>query len=229
MSADGSLSSSQFNQLYAQAHATAAGQLHFPGIVPPAEAAPVHFDAERSAQNARTARMLQNREWSQRGGKIRSSEPGDRSRTRIPLVRVFDQPLHTGSFAHTVFRRLGKVEELPVSSLSTAQPHVSPKRIKELRENPKLGSSVRFPPGDELPYVERSEALDSSVRHVVLNGNHRVQAQKDNGQMFIQSRVVDSRDEQARRAIETTKHELSQHIKRARDRYDARRAEEGQR
>ena len=221
MSAEGNLSNSQFDQLYAHPHAMASGQLHFPGITPPPEAAPVRFDAERSAQNARSVRMKRNREWSQRGGKVRT-EDYDRDQVRIPLVKVHDQPLYTGAFAHTVFRRLGKVEELPVSSLVTAQPEISEKRVAELRKNPSLGSTVRLPPGDELPYVERAESWDGDIRHVVLNGNHRVHAQKDNGQMFIKARVVDSRSPQAPHEIALAEQELQRHLMHARYRYNQR-------
>lgn len=120
------------------------------------------------------------------------------------IPNVFDSVVNSGNMPEIgphdspVFRKLGRDKEVPLigpDRLTTMQDTVSPERVDEIRRNPGLGTDSRFP-GRELPL---SIELDvgpggfgrpGGVRDVLWNGNHRVAAAVEDGQMFTPVRSI---------------------------------------
>lgn len=192
-------------------HADQFGQQHFPGIEPPSEAQPVHFDIERSQANAREARKRTNFQWPGRDAAIRYT--GGRNRPQMaswvpsPRERVSSTASDSvvGPHEHAVWQAAGRVEMVPTTNLTAPQRAVNPRRVVELVKHPERGSSVRFPAGHELPYGLRTADNEVQVR----NGNHRIHKEKALGQMFHPMRVIDVRDPAQRQIVDDTRNRLA--------------------
>ncbi len=106
-----------------------------------------------------------------------------------------------------VFRKAGSVREVPLigpDALTTMQDRVHPGRVSEIVADPSSGSDPRFP-GRELPLsvqmlVPNQERTRSVPTDVLWNGNHRVAAAVERGEMFtpVQSISQDQMPQAAR-------------------------------
>lgn len=186
-------------------HSMANGQMHFPGIVPPPEPQPVHYDQERSQLSFRETRRKTNAIHRGRAGLIRQYSPERERPSVFPVVGIQERALHT-PWEHAVFRSVGKVEHVPYNQIRTYQDRVQPARVRELIQHPERGSSVRFPPGDELPYAERREG-DTNVK--LLNGNHRVHADLAKGRLLHPIRVIDYNEPDTAERVEAKRSQLA--------------------
>lgn len=89
----------------------------------------------------------------------------------------------------SAWRKHGHYEEVPVPEISTLQREVSSRRVKQIMDNPSMGSSPR------LPYPERAHGYrydDDTV--VVTDGNHRTMSHVLGGQMFVPMQVAEAND-----------------------------------
>jgi hypothetical protein len=90
-----------------------------------------------------------------------------------------------------VFRKAGKVRELPLvgpDAVTTMQGAVSDYRVGEINADQQQGSDPRFP-GRELPLsvellIDDEDGMRKRPRDVIWNGNHRVSAAAERGEMF---------------------------------------------
>lgn len=110
---------------------------------------------------------------------------------RLDVLRNKKNHVPYGPHDETVFRKAGSQREVPLigpDALTTMQDKVHPVRVAELVADPSSGSDPRFP-GRELPLsvqmlVPHPQRPGSVPTDVLWNGNHRVAAAVQRGEMF---------------------------------------------
>jgi hypothetical protein len=118
------------------------------------------------------------------------------SRNRVPY----------GPDSNGPFRKHGIDKEVPLfgpDALTTMQDKVSPDRVAELSNDPSKGDDPRFPPSYSrplsvqmmIPPAGPNGRTDHNQRgvptDVLFNGNHRVAAAVDRGEMFTTVRSIE--------------------------------------
>lgn len=138
-----------------------------------------------------------------------------------------DKKNHVPYGPHDVstFRKAGSVREVPLvgpDAITTMQDTVMPERVAELAKDPSMGSDPRFP-GRELPLsvqmrLPHPEHGRPTPTDVLWNGNHRVAAAVERGEMFTPVQSISQ--DQMPRAAQTFRRDKARFAEARAERYD---------
>lgn len=175
-------------------------QLQFEGMPQPSAASSAPREPQAPEPSPQHEKQAQNRRRITAEGNARSPYGGGET---VPVERygleMGDVDEHDieqfRRMPHDTFnfRRHARTEFVNLTGpgqLKTFQETVNPHRVKQLAEDPSMGSDPRFP-GRELPKVIRTR----DDRTMVINGTHRIAAARGyQGQLFTEARVLHESD-----------------------------------
>lgn len=149
--------------------------------------------------------------WEERGGarygNIPTKELGMEF-IKDPSSRVPEALLYTKSRAPG-WRRNSEEREVPIVGIGTLQSSVSSGRLDMLAAYPGSDSSPR------LPYTELPRVVSDAEGDVVIDGNHRIAAALERGEMFQPARVIDATDADAQVRVADQEYRFRRNLGRA--------------
>lgn len=207
---------------------TGQGYFNYPEVGEPSSRTFVSINPERTKQARRESRKMANRAHIEEVGSgfthqgILRGEDLDRDPN--PLPRTPRSQWHNlanlaiGPYKHSTFYRLGHEEWTPANRITTMQNEINAKQVQELVKHPERGSSRRLPPGTEIPYGVRA----GPNRTIVIQGNHRVNADIARGRMLVPIRTINMKEPNMEDRLWDTYSDQKEERRRAQEKVGAR-------